>query len=287
VAHALCVFLFLFCPFRVFCYCFFSLLGFTISIASGDDGSVLKCAVWGPGSAAEFRAGWEGWLEGPHSAQSASNRDGAVHVAVLRVGQNGFLVVAEEGDFPCTGPWHCDGWVDNYSRYYYFGRLIYMDPFDEWFLNSLGFFSACLGDRGCIVYNDQAGGHFCWLDAGDWWIYCCTFLLLEVPIEQSMAGFLGWVMGVVADLLDWVVGVQSSAGDGAGLHPQVMEFASVLMRFLLVCGGSGVFLLHLADKYWPCYWSPAGVQYYAGLAERLQHCFLSFMLCACNDMRLM
>ncbi len=47
--------------------------------------------------------------------------------------------------------------------------------------------------------------------------------------------------GVVADLLNWVVGVQSSSGDGASLHPQVMEFASVLMRFLLVCGGLGVF----------------------------------------------
>jgi hypothetical protein len=102
-----------------------------------------------------------------------------------------------------------------------------------------------------------------------------------------MEGFLGWVTGVVADLLDWVVGAWFSAGDGAGLHRQVMDFASVLMRFLLVCGGSGAFPLHLADKYWPCYQSPAGVQYDAGLAERLRHSFLSFMLCACNYMRLM
>jgi hypothetical protein len=102
-----------------------------------------------------------------------------------------------------------------------------------------------------------------------------------------MAGFLGWVTGVVADLLDKVVGVRSSAGDGAGPHHQVMEFASVLMRFLLVCGGLGVFPLYLADKYWPRYQSPAGVQYDARLAESLQCCFLSFMLCACNYMRLM
>ncbi len=102
-----------------------------------------------------------------------------------------------------------------------------------------------------------------------------------------MAGFLGWVTGVVADLLDWVVGVRSSAGDGAGSRPQVMEFASVIMRFLLVCDGSGVFPLYLADKYWPCYQSPAGVQYDAGLAERLQRRFLSFMLCTRNYVRLM
>jgi hypothetical protein len=162
-----------------------------------------------------------------------------------------------------------------------------MDPFDERFFNSLGFFSAHVGDNGCIVYNDQAGGHCCWLDAGNWWIFCCMFSLLEVPIEQSMVGSLGWVTGVVADLFNWVVGVWSSVGDGAGSHLQVMEFASVLMRLLLVCSGSGVFPLHFADKYWPCYQSPAGVQYDAGLAERLQGRFLSFMLCACNYMHFM
>ncbi len=91
----------------------------------------------------------------------------------------------------------------------------------------------------------------------------------------------------MADQLGWFVGVWSSADDGVGLHLQVMDVVLVLMRFLLVCGGSGVFPLHLADKYWPCYRSPAGVQYDAGLAKRLQCRFLSFMLCACNYMRLM
>jgi hypothetical protein len=222
-----------------------------MSLSSGDDGSILECDAWGPGSAAEFSAGWEGWLEGAHLAQLAFDRDDAVCVAVLCAGQNGILVVAEEGGFPCTGPWHCNGVVDNYLRYYYFGHLIYMDPFDEWFFDSLGFFSVHMGDRGRIVYDDQAGGHCCWLDASNWWIFFHTFLLLDVPIEQSMEGFLGWVTGVMADLLDWVVGIWSSAG--AGLHPQVMDFASALMNFLLVCGSSGVFPLHLADKYWPCY----------------------------------
>ncbi len=61
----------------------------------------------------------------------------------------------------------------------------------------------------------------------------------------------------------------------------------MLMRFLLVCGGLGVFPLYLADKYWPCYQSPTGVQYDAGLAESLQCCFLSFMLSARNYMPLM
>jgi hypothetical protein len=62
----------------------------------------------------------------------------------------------------------------------------------------------------------------------------------------------------------------------------VVHNASVLMRFLLVCGGSGVFPLHLADRYWPSYHSPAGVQNNVRLVERLQHCFLSYIFCTCN-----
>ncbi len=150
---------------------------FTMSVSSGDDGSVLECAAQGgPGSAGEFRAGWEGWLRGACLAQLASNEDDAIPIAVLRAGQNGFLVLAEEGDFPCTGPWHCNGWVDDYSHYHCFGRLIYMDPFDKRFFDSSGVFSAHMVDKGCIVYDKEAGGHCCWLDAGDWWIFLSHLL---------------------------------------------------------------------------------------------------------------
>jgi hypothetical protein len=267
---------------------FYFLLSFTMSFSSGDNGSTLDCVMTqGPGLASEFCGGWEGWLEGAPLAQLASDREDAARVAVLGMARNDFLVEAEEGDFPCTGLWHCNGWVDDYSWYYYFGCLVYMDPIDERFFNSLVFFSAHMGEGSRIVYDDQAGMHCYWLDAGDWWILFCKFLLLEVPIKQSMEGFLGWVRGVVADLLDWFVDVWSSTVDGGGSHPQVMHFASVLMRFLLVCGGSGVFPLHLADRYWPYYRSPAGVQYDAGLAERLHCCFLSYILWACNYLRLM
>jgi hypothetical protein len=76
-----------------------------MSVSSGDDGSVLDCAVWGPCLAVEFCVGWEGWLEGACLAQLASNEDDADHVADLRAVQNGFLlVVAEEEGLPRTGP---------------------------------------------------------------------------------------------------------------------------------------------------------------------------------------
>jgi hypothetical protein len=71
----------------------------------------------------------------------------------------------------------------------------------------------------------------------------------------------------VIDLLVWVVGVWSLAVDGSGLPPQVMDFTLVLMQFLLICSSSGVFPLSMAEKYWPSYCSPAGVQYDGGLAE--------------------
>jgi hypothetical protein len=177
-----------------------------MSISSGDDGSILES--WGSGSAVEFRAWWEGWLEGGHSAQLAPNEKDAVCIAILLAGRNGFLVLAEEGDFPRTGPWHRDCWVDDYSHYYYFGCLVYMDPFDERFFDSLGFFSAHMWDEGGIlVYDDQVGGHCCWLDAGDWWIFCCTFLLLEIPIKQNMAGFLIYLIGLLLSGLLHVMGL--------------------------------------------------------------------------------
>ncbi len=125
-----------------------------MSVSSGDDGSILDCAERGPGLVAEFRAVWEGWLKGARLAQLATDEEDTVRVAILHAGQNGFLVVADDGDFPCTGPWHCNGWVDDYLRYNYFGRLVYMDPFNKRFFNSLGIFSAHMGDKGRIVYND-------------------------------------------------------------------------------------------------------------------------------------
>ena len=62
-------------------------------------------------SAEEFRAGWEGWLEGARLAQLGFDVEDAVRVGVLHAEWNGFLVLADEGDFPCTGHWHHEGWV--------------------------------------------------------------------------------------------------------------------------------------------------------------------------------
>ncbi len=108
-------------------------------------------------------------------AQLASNRNDTVRVAVLRMGRNGFLVVAEERDFPCTGPWHCDGWDDNYLRYYYFGCLVYMDPFDKWFFDSLVFLVLIWGIRVVLCTTiRQAGIVAGWTQAIGGYLVACS-----------------------------------------------------------------------------------------------------------------
>ena len=129
--------------------------------------------------AEEFRAGWEGWLEGARLAQLRFDVEDVVCICVLSAERNGFLVLADEGDFPCTGPWHCDGWVVEFSWYYYFGWMVYMDPFDERFFNSSVLFSTNSISKSCVAFDDQVGGYCCWLDAGNWWIFYRSFMLLE------------------------------------------------------------------------------------------------------------
>ena len=133
------------------------------------------------------------------------------------------------------------------------------------------------------------------LDAAEWWIFCRTFLLLEVPIPQTMDAFLGWVTGVISDLLFWVVGVRGAdvlEGGGQTL-PQVMGFGLVLLRFLMICGGRDMFPHHFNEKYFSSDFYPwsvdsiGGVTLGAGRAERLRRMLSSYMLCARNYLRIM
>ena len=127
------------------------------------------------------------------------------------------------------------------------------------------------------------------LDAAEWWIFCRTFLLLEVPkVRQTMDAFLGWVTGIVSDLLFWVVGVHGAdALEGGGqTRPQVMDFWLVLLRFLMICGGRDMFPHYVDEKeYFSSDFNPwsvdsiGGVTLGAGRAERLRQMLSSYVLC--------
>ena len=133
------------------------------------------------------------------------------------------------------------------------------------------------------------------LDAAEWWIFCRTCLLLDVPIPQTMGAFLLWVTGVMSDLLFWVVGVHGAdALEGGGqTRPQVMGFGLVLLRFLMICGGRDMFPHYLDEKYFSSDFYPWSVDSIgrvtlgAGRAERLRRMLSSYMLCACNYLCIM
>jgi hypothetical protein len=148
--------------------------------------------------------------------------------------------------------------------------------------------ASIMSDKGRDVW---AGGFFpVMLDAGDWWMFCHSFLLLEAPIKQSMDGFLGWVTGVVSNLLLWTVGIWASVDGGVagGSSPKVMNFACVMMSFLLICGGRDMVPQCLVGNYFASTQNPAsGVWFGEGCGERLCGMFLLYMRCTCNYLHLM
>ena len=158
-----------------------------------------------------------------------------------------------------------------------------MNPFDDGVMD-------CSGrgyDLACMNETVIDHGFAYMLDAGDWWIFCRVFLLEETPIRQTMGGFLGWVTRVVSDLMTWIVGVKASGVEG-GIPPRVIDFALVLMRFLMICGGGGVCPYHVVAKHFPAEEYPwSGVYVGRRLSERLRRMCLSFMTCARNYLRLM
>jgi hypothetical protein len=82
-----------------------------------------------------------------------------------------------------------------------------------------------------------------------------------------MDAFLGWVTGVMSDLLFWVVGVRGAdvLEGGGQTRPQVMGFGLVLLRFLMICGGRDMFPHYLDEKYFSSDFYPWSLTRLAGL----------------------
>jgi hypothetical protein len=138
-----------------------------------DDSSVPPCAQdtrWGTLAST-------GWFGCESLAELERGR-----IAVLVAVRNSFYVPAVEGNWPRTGPWHVDGWTEEFGRYCYGGHLVSIDPFGDWDLDDSGV--GCEPGEPPVDGRDiRAGGFFpIMLDDGDWWIFCRSFLLLEAPI---------------------------------------------------------------------------------------------------------
>ncbi len=48
------------------------------------------------------------------------------------------MVPAVEGDWPRTGPWHYNGWIEEFVMYSYCGHYNSVDPFGDRELNNSG-----------------------------------------------------------------------------------------------------------------------------------------------------
>jgi hypothetical protein len=88
--------------------------------------------------------------------------------------------------------------------------------------------------------EDFLFGHDCVMSDGEWAHFCRDVLLLEHPIAQTYDA----VIEIVDDMLETLVhavcgGERFTYGVGAG-GPRLMDFVIVLVRFLMLCGGSGV-----------------------------------------------
>ena len=126
-------------------------------------------------------------------------------------------------------------WADDHERYYFHSELVYMNPFSA---DVVG--PACLGEErseGDVV-QDHLLGRDCDMDAGEWHLFCREVLLLEVSIAQTLDA----VVGMVDEMVDYMVGAAIGRGGfgAAGGSTRLMELVVVLVRFMILCGGSGV-----------------------------------------------
>ena len=85
---------------------------------------------------------------------------------------------------------------------------------------------------------DHLYGHDCAMDDRDWAVFCREVLLLEEPIPQTMEAVVKMVDEMVVFIVRAVVG---DDGFVKRDDSRLMELVVVLARFLLLCGGSGMF----------------------------------------------
>lgn len=127
------------------------------------------------------------------------------------------------------------GWADDREWYYFHSELVHINPFSPAVMGG-----ACSGEErseGDVV-QDHLLGRDCEMDVGEWHLFCREVLLLEVPIAQTLDAVVGMVDEMVVFMVQAAVG---RGGFGAaGGSARLMELVVVLVRFMILCGGSGV-----------------------------------------------
>ena len=130
------------------------------------------------------------------------------------------------------------GWSDDRLTHVFHDAVVHLDPFFPFVVEPTRVGGGEGGRDDGDAVMDHLYGHDCVMDDREWAVFCREVLLLEEPIPQTMGAIVGMVDEMVTFIIHAVVG---EVGYSKRSDSRLMELVVVLTRFLLLCGGSGMF----------------------------------------------
>lgn len=128
------------------------------------------------------------------------------------------------------------GWSDCYRKYYVFLQAVTVDPFHPSVVEPTRVVCDEAGETGDAV-EDYAFGRDCIMDDVEWGRFCSEVLLLDVPIPQTLDA----VVDMVDEMVVFIVRAAAGCPEfSSGPDPRLTALVVVLVRFLLLVGGSNV-----------------------------------------------
>ena len=144
-------------------------------------------------------------------------------------------VVRKYGVFNPSRP--LSGWSNCREVFFHELQAVPLNPFSPPMVDP-SFLVADGRQDNADAVEDFVFGHDCVMSEGEWAVFCREVLLLKEPIAQTL--------DAVVEMVDEMVIFLVRAVDGcseflAGTGPRLMDIVVMLVRFLMLCGGSGVF----------------------------------------------
>ena len=97
---------------------------------------------------------------------------------------------------------------------------------------------SCGEGGGDDAVDDYVFGRDCVLDDLEWARFCVEVLLLDAPVPQTLDA----IVDVVDEMVVFIVRAVAGCSEFSSSHEsRLMQLVVVLVRFLLLCGGSSVF----------------------------------------------
>ena len=130
------------------------------------------------------------------------------------------------------------GWLEDRRKYVFHDAVVHLDPFSPFVVEPTRMGGGESGRDDGDAVMDHLYGRDCAMNDGEWALFCREVLLLEEPLPQTMEAVVGMVDEMMMFIVRAVVGDSSFS---ARADSRLMELVVVLVRFLLLCGGSSVF----------------------------------------------